>query len=67
MSKRFYQQAIDTMRSNDCKPGDIIDAYNQKVIRGGIANYHDTTRGIQDSNIGSGRGKDDRQAVMEDE
>ncbi len=57
MNKRFYQQALDTMQRNDCKPGDIIDAYNQKVIRGGISNYHDMTRGIQDSYFGSGGGK----------
>lgn len=37
MNKRFYQQALDTMQRNDCKPGDIIDAYNQKVIQSGVS------------------------------
>jgi hypothetical protein len=35
MNGRFFRQAIETLNNNDCKPGDIIDAYNQKVIRGG--------------------------------
>ena len=35
MSERFFRQAIETLNNNDCEPGDIIDAYNQKVIRGG--------------------------------
>lgn len=35
MSERFFRQAWQTMNSNNCKPGDIIDAYNQKVIAGG--------------------------------
>lgn len=34
---RFFKQALETLNNNDCKPGDIIDAYNQKVIQGG---YH---------------------------
>lgn len=37
MSERFFRQAIETLNNNDCEPGDIIDAYNQKVIRGGVA------------------------------
>lgn len=36
MSERFFRQAWQTMNSNNCKPGDIIDAYNQKVIAGGV-------------------------------
>lgn len=45
---RFFKQALETLNNNDCKPGDIIDAYNQKVIRGGgIAHYYNTTRGLQ--------------------
>lgn len=35
MNERFFRQALETLNNNDCKPGDIIDAYNQKVIRGG--------------------------------
>lgn len=34
MNERFFRQALETLNNNDCKPGDIIDAYNQKVIRG---------------------------------
>lgn len=37
MSERFFRQAIETLNNNDCEPGDIIDAYNQKVIRGGVS------------------------------
>lgn len=37
MSERFFRQAWQTMNSNNCKPGDIIDAYNQKVIAGGVS------------------------------
>ena len=36
MNERFFRQALETLNNNDCKPGDIIDAYNQKVIRGGV-------------------------------
>ena len=34
MSERFFRQALETLNNNECKPGDIIDAYNQRVIRG---------------------------------
>ena len=37
MNERFFRQALETLNNNDCKPGDIIDAYNQKVIRGGVS------------------------------
>lgn len=53
MSERFFRQAIETLNNNDCEPGDIIDAYNQKVIRGGIAYYYNKTRGFQNSHFGS--------------
>lgn len=37
MSERFFRQALETLNNNECKPGDIIDAYNQRVIKGGIS------------------------------
>lgn len=37
MNERFFRQALETLNNNDCMPGDIIDAYNQKVIRGGVS------------------------------
>jgi hypothetical protein len=46
MNGRFFRQAIETLNNNDCKPGDIIDAYNQKVIRGGGTYYYNETRGV---------------------
>lgn len=54
MSERFFRQAWQTMNSNNCKPGDIIDAYNQKVIAGGCISYYNNKAGrVQDSNSGS--------------
>ncbi len=32
---RFYEQALETLKNNDVKDGDIIDAYNKKVINDG--------------------------------
>lgn len=34
---RFFQQAIETFENNEVKNGDIIDAYNEKVITDGIS------------------------------
>ena len=36
MEYRFYKQAIETFKKNNCKPGDIIQAFNMKVIKNGI-------------------------------
>lgn len=36
MNYRFYKQAIETFEKNDCKPGDIIQTFNMKVIKSGI-------------------------------
>ena len=36
-SYRFYQQAIDTLKENDCEPGDTIDAYNKRVNKDGVS------------------------------
>ena len=36
-SERFYRQAIETARENECKNGDIIDAFNKKVIKDGVS------------------------------
>ena len=32
---RFYKQAFETLENNDVKDGDIIDAYNKKIINDG--------------------------------
>ena len=32
---RFYEQALETLNNNKVKDGDIIDAYNQKVLTDG--------------------------------
>lgn len=34
---RFYQQALETLRENDCEPGDTIDAYNRRVNKDGVS------------------------------
>ena len=34
---RFYEQALETLENNDCKPGDIINAFNRTVDRSGIS------------------------------
>lgn len=34
---RFYEQAFETVENNDCKSGDTIDAFNQKVNKSGIS------------------------------
>lgn len=35
-TERFFKQALETAKENDCQNGDIIDAYNQKVAKDGI-------------------------------
>ena len=35
--KRFYNQALETFKKNECKEGDIINAYNQTVEKSGVA------------------------------
>lgn len=34
---RFYEQALKTLKNNDCKPGDIVQPFNQIVIKDGIS------------------------------
>lgn len=34
---RFYEQAIKTFENNDCKPGDIIQPFNEIVIKDGVS------------------------------
>lgn len=36
MRYRFYEQALETLKKNNCKPGDIIQPFNLKVIKSGI-------------------------------
>ena len=37
MGYRFYEQAIKTFENNDCKLGDIIQPFNEKVIKDGVS------------------------------
>lgn len=34
--KRFFRQAVETLESNDCKEGDMINAFNKTVDRSGV-------------------------------
>lgn len=34
---RFYKQAFETLNENECKTGDIIDAFNKRVNKSGIS------------------------------
>ena len=34
---RLEKQAIETMQNNDCKPGDIINPFNQTVVKDGVS------------------------------
>ena len=36
-NERFFKQAAQTFLENDCEPGDVIDAFNQRVIKSGYA------------------------------
>lgn len=37
MNERFFKQAIEVFMSNDVRVGDIIDAFNKRVIRTGYS------------------------------
>ena len=37
INERFFRQAIDTFENNECVWGDIIDAFNQRIIKTGIS------------------------------
>lgn len=37
MEERFFKQAIETLEQNDCKPGDVINAYNKTVDKSGCS------------------------------
>ena len=37
MENRFYSQALKTFENNDCKPGDIVQAFNEVVIKDGVS------------------------------
>lgn len=34
--ERFYKQAFETLKENDCEVGDTIDAFNKKVNKSGV-------------------------------
>ena len=34
---RFFRQAFETVKENDCDSGDTIDAFNQKVNKSGVS------------------------------
>lgn len=36
-NERFFKQALETLKENDCSVGDTIDAYNKKVNSSGIS------------------------------
>ncbi len=35
--RRFYRQAFETLRTNECEDGDTIDAFNQRVNKSGVS------------------------------
>ena len=37
MDERFFKQALETLEQNDCKPGDVINAYNKSVDKSGCS------------------------------
>ena len=37
MNERFFKQAIETLESNDCSPGDTINAFNKTVDKSGCS------------------------------
>lgn len=37
VQERFFKQAIETFKNNDCDVGDVVDAFNQRVIKTGIS------------------------------
>ena len=36
-TERFFKQALDTAKSNECEVGDTIDAFNEKVNKSGVS------------------------------
>lgn len=36
MNERFFNQAIETFLNNDCRGGDVIDAFNKRCIKTGV-------------------------------
>lgn len=34
---RFYEQALETIKDNDCKVGDIVDAFNERINDSGVS------------------------------
>lgn len=36
-TERFFKQALDTAKSNECEVGDTIDAFNEKINKSGIS------------------------------
>ncbi len=36
INERFFRQAIELFKKNECTPGDIIDAFHGCVIKTGI-------------------------------
>lgn len=36
-TERFFKQALDTAKSNECEVGDTIDAFNGKINKSGIS------------------------------
>ena len=37
INERFFRQAVETFEENDCDVGDIIDAFNKRVIKTGLS------------------------------
>lgn len=35
--RRFYEQAFETVKENDCEGGDTVDAFNKRVNKSGIS------------------------------
>lgn len=36
-TERFFKQALDTAKSNECEVGDTIDAFNERINKSGIS------------------------------
>lgn len=36
-TERFFKQAFDTAKSNECEVGDTIDAFNERISKSGIS------------------------------
>lgn len=37
MNERFFRQAIETFEKENVEEGDIIDAFNRRVIKSGLS------------------------------